>query len=63
MHCLDCSVTNAATAAVGTCVHCGAGVCREHLRIGTKEMPQPSSPGTSRSRLTRALSCHTCATP
>jgi hypothetical protein len=42
MNCYECAKNGKAVAAVGTCHHCGAGLCLEHAR----EAPEYTIAGT-----------------
>jgi hypothetical protein len=59
--CLDCARQGEDRAAVGSCVHCGAGTCLAHAAV---EPIPPQSPGVLvPSRARRRVECHLCGGP
>ena len=61
MNCLDCSMENSGSAAVGVCTTCGAGVCGSHLELDTHVITPYTGVGSSREYPTRAVTCASCA--
>lgn len=62
MNCLTCSSSDLATAAIGSCTSCGAGLCADHAQVDAHEGHPSSSLGTHTPHVVRALICPTCAT-
>ena len=61
MNCFDCSTDGRTTPAVGSCITCGAGICAAHLELITRELPHTNSPGGYTPKMTRTLTCASCA--
>jgi len=61
MNCLDCSTESRASAAVGVCTTCGAGVCTSHLELDTHVTAPFVGVGSRREYPTRAVTCASCA--
>ena len=59
MKCYDCAVEGRSKLAVGSCVNCGAGVCRRHLQVGQQDI-QHVSVGPQVEEATRRLLCTSC---
>jgi len=59
MNCYDCAIEGQAEPAVGTCINCGAGVCRRHLQMGDQDVEQVSMDPYVEEP-TRRLLCTSC---
>lgn len=59
MNCYDCAVEGRAEPAVGTCISCGAGVCRRHVRVEEQDVEQGSL-GPRVEKTTRRFVCTSC---
>ncbi|WP_345644924.1 DUF2180 family protein [Streptomyces tremellae] len=63
MNCYDCQQLSARTAAVGTCAHCGVGVCSHHGEVVRPAVRHFS--GMTAARVGRGaprIACPTCRT-
>jgi len=61
MFCLDCSIDDRTTPAIGVCTTCGAGVCSSHLELDTHVIRPFAGVGATREYPTRAVTCAACA--
>lgn len=61
MNCYDCDPGEQAGPAIGVCHECGAGLCREHVRVTQDVVHGNASPGlVTRPRNARVLACTMC---
>lgn len=58
MNCYDCAHPEPA---VAVCHFCGAGVCREHLRVQENEVHDLAGTGPSHAATGRRMTCGVCA--
>lgn len=59
MNCYDCATDGRAELAVGTCLNCGAAVCRRHVQEGRQDVGYGSL-GPRVEEATRRLRCTSC---
>lgn len=57
MNCYECARPNPA---VAVCRSCGAGLCRDHVRVRGEELHEIVGPGPSRTARGRRLLCGVC---
>ncbi|MGW8378003.1 DUF2180 family protein [Streptomyces sp. ODS28] len=61
MDCYDCLADRRTATAVCVCAQCGAGLCADHVRAGTREVHGTASPGrVTHGLAARRLLCGTC---
>ncbi|MFJ9413799.1 DUF2180 family protein [Streptomyces sp. NPDC101227] len=61
MKCYDCALADKAVEAVGSCHHCGAGVCLQHCHATLEPGHRLAGVGqTTLPRLAREITCLTC---
>ncbi|MCP9956447.1 DUF2180 family protein [Streptomyces sudanensis] len=58
MNCYECARP---APAVAVCHLCGAGLCRDHVRVRVEEVHRAAGPGPSRSAHGRRMLCGVCA--
>ncbi|MEU3449137.1 DUF2180 family protein [Streptomyces thermolilacinus] len=58
MNCYECDRPNPA---VAVCRFCGAGLCRDHVRVRGEELHETVGPGPSQSVRGRRMLCGVCA--
>ncbi|CAL9589310.1 DUF2180 family protein [Streptomyces sp. enrichment culture] len=57
MNCYECDRPNPA---VAVCRFCGAGLCRDHVRVRGEELHETVGPGPSQSVRGRRMLCGVC---